>query len=193
MPALTPTSELEAINLMLRAIGESPVNSVTGSGNVDADMAGETLRFTSRNLQKRGWHWNTLEGLTLLRTAVTNEITVPANTLKVDTSGNSKSRDAVLRGQRLFDRDNNTYSWDADLEVELVEFLAFEDLPETARSYIALSASRRFQQDRVGSETLAKFHAVDEAHAWADLQREETENGDYSIFDSYSVASVLDR
>jgi hypothetical protein len=57
--ALTPMTELEAINDMLSAIGESPVASLDeASGVADAQIALQLLRRASRWLQKKGWHWN---------------------------------------------------------------------------------------------------------------------------------------
>ena len=50
--ALTATTKLEAINTMLSAIGESPVNSLT-SGLVDAEQAEiEVLAKDNENVKK---------------------------------------------------------------------------------------------------------------------------------------------
>jgi len=190
---LLPTSELEAVNLALRSIGESPVNSIENSGVIDAVLAQQTLRFISSQVQEIGWHWNTRENYTLSRTFPSNEIVVPQNTLKVDTTGPDAGRDAILRGSRLFDKNNNTYVWDKNLKVSLVEFLGFEELPQAARTYIALRAARKFQEDRVGSDNLSAMHRRDEIAAWAQLQGAEAETADYSMFDNYTVARILDR
>lgn len=188
--ALTPTTELQAINQMLAAIGESPVNSIN-SGLVDAVLAKQALDATSTDLQERGWHWNTLKGFTLGRSLGTDEIFLPTTTLKVDTV--DTSIDAVQRGSRLFDNTTHSYQWDRDLKVNLVELLPFEELPQAARTFITLSASRRFQQGRLGSDTLYKFQTLDEQKAWASLIDAEAETSDASIFDNYSVSRVLDR
>jgi len=190
---LTPTSELEAINLMLQGIGETPVNTVEDSGVVDAVLARQTLHNVSRDLQEKGWHWNTLEGLVLAVALPDNEIFLPDNTLKVDSSGKDEHVNVIQRGKRLFNKDTNSYSFTGPLTVDLVEFLPFEELPQAARSFIALNASRKFQQDRVGSETLSTFHQKDELKAWAALLASEAETADRTIFDNYSVARVLAR
>ena len=49
----TATTELEAINTMLSVIGESPVNTVDGSGVVDAVLARQILHEVSRHVQSR--------------------------------------------------------------------------------------------------------------------------------------------
>lgn len=191
---LTPTSELEAINTLLAAIGESPVNTVDDSGLVDAVMARTQLRTTSRAVQTKGWHWNTLPSITLPCTYPDNEIAIPANTLRVDSVDEDVDLDVVQRGLRLFDRRKASFSFDKSVKVELVEFLDFESLPEAARSYITMSAMRKYQEDRVGSETLGSFNKRDELKAWADLINDEAETTDANVLsDNYSVMRVLNR
>lgn len=191
---LVPTTELEAVNLMLAAIGESPVNTVADNGVVDAVMARARLRATSRAVQARGWHWNTDKALVLARSYPEGEVLVPANTLKVDTVGESKDVDVVLRGKRLYDRRRHTFSFDTNLTVDLVTMLPFEELPETARQYITVSAVRQFQEGRVGSETLSTFNRRDELIALADLLNEEGENADHNIItEHYAPGGALDR
>jgi hypothetical protein len=191
---LVPTTELQAVNAMLRAIGESPVNTLESADAVDVVLAQQTLADISRNLQERGWYWNTMEDYTLIRTFPDMQIKLPGNTLKVDTVGlDADHYPVVQRGQRLFNKKTNSYTFDKNLTVDLVEFLPFEELPQAARTFITLSASRKFQEDRVGSDTLAKFQLEDEKVAWTQLVCAETETRDANIFDSYDVSRVMDR
>ena len=46
----TPTTELEAVNIMLSTIGEAPVNNLD-SGLVDAETAETILKNVSRDVQ----------------------------------------------------------------------------------------------------------------------------------------------
>jgi hypothetical protein len=190
--ALTPTTTLEAVNQMLFAIGEAPVNRVEDNGLVDAAVALRTLVNVSREVQKNGWHWNTEKSLSLSPDTDGN-ITLPANTLKVDTVDADADVDVVWRGTRLYDRVNHTYSFTRPLIVELVVMLDFEEIPEAARNFITLRAARRFQQNSVGSQELAGFQAQDELRALVDLQNAEAETADYSMLDGWSVGRVLAR
>lgn len=191
---LTPTTELMAVNAMLRAIGESPLNTLESPEAVDAVLAQQTLEAVSRHVQERGWYWNTLENYRLARTHPGNEIHLPQNTLKVDTVECDRDLYPVVqRGKRLFNKRTNSYQFDKALTVDLVEFLPFEELPQAARTYITLSAVRKFQEDRVGSEALSAMHKADEQGAWMALVSAESEVRDASIFDSWDVASVMDR
>jgi len=191
---LVPTTELMAVNAMLRAIGESPLNTLEAPDAVDAVLAQQTLETVSRHVQERGWYWNTLENYTLPRSFPEGYITLPANCLKVDTVGDDACNYPVTqRGQRLFNKRTNSFKFDKGVTVNLVEFLSFEELPQAARTYITMAACRKFQEDRVGSDTLAKFQIDDEKAAWAAMLSAEAEQRDATIFDSYDVARVMDR
>lgn len=194
MNFLTPTTELEAINQMLSVIGESPVNTVEDTGVIDAVVARQILAQCSRDTQVVGWHWNTEIDFPLTPTFPEGELLLPPNTLKVDTTGRDADLDLVQRGNRLYDRKNHTFQVKRDVKIEIVLFLPFEELPEAARSYIAIRAARTFQERMVGSETLWQFNSRDELKAWANLQNAEAETLDLNVLtDSPSVAAVLDR
>lgn len=188
----TPTTKLEAVNQCLAAIGEAPVNRVDDSGLADADVALRTLSNVSREVQQAGWHWNTEINLPLAPD-VDGFLSVPANTLRVDTVGNDRGTDVVQRGQRLYDRANHTYVFTRPVTVELVVLLDFEEIPEAARNYIALRAARRFQQNSVGSPELSGFQAHDEVLALVALQNSEAETQDYNIFQSGAVRRIIRR
>ena len=53
------TTELESVNIMLAAIGESPVNTLTGTLPADVVMAQSTLTEVNKEVQSEGWSFNT--------------------------------------------------------------------------------------------------------------------------------------
>lgn len=191
---MTPTSKLEAVNIMLSRIGEAPVNSLT-SGLEDAELAETILNNTSRETQSKGWVFNTDLNLELAPDPNTKEIGLPTNTLKVDTRNliRKASTDVVERGRRLYDRATHTYEFDDSVKVDIVIQLEFEDLPEPARRYITLKSARVFQDSVLGSESLHNHQIVDENQAWIELQDYQAETGDFNIFDSYDVADTILR
>ena len=109
--------------------------------------------------------------------------------MEVDTI--DTSIDIAQRGLSLFDRSNNTSVFSKDLKVNLTRLLDFTSLPEAARRYITLRASRVFQGRIVGSRELEALIARDEYNARADLMDTEGNNSDRTIFDSYNVASRI--
>lgn len=190
---LTPATELEAVNGMLSVIGESPVNTLEDSGHVDAITALRILRTTSREVQSQVWHWNTEKGYRLTPTVPEGHLSLPANTLRVDTVGASKTLDVVQRGTRLWDRRRHTYQFDHAVTVDLTLALAYEELPEAARHYIAIRAGRIFQERVLGSDTLSSFAERDELQARRVLEEAEAETSDFNLLGSWAVARILQR
>lgn len=190
---ISPTTELDAINTMLSTIGESPINTVEDSGVVDAVMARQILNSVDREVQSRGWHWNTDKSY-LLNPNEEGELELPYGVLRCDTVEPDNSVDVVVRGKRLYDRRNHTFQVGKAVRVDLVVQLPFEELPEPARHYITIRSSRIFQERILGSSELSQFSVTDEARALVVLKDMEAENSDFNILtDNYTVARVLDR
>ena len=188
---LTPTTELEAVNVMLTSIGEQPVNTLETPGISAVSIARAILHQTSRQVQERGLRCNTETDFPLPVDEHGN-VRVPANTLKVDPTDPTK--DYVLRGDRLYDRRNRTYTFTEPVRVDLVLFLPFEKLPQAAREYITIRAARIFQTRVLGSETLHAFTLEDERQAFLSLIAAEVESGDYNVFDhSPTIQRMLRR
>lgn len=188
---MTPTTKLEAVNIMLSTIGESPVNSLS-SGLVDAEMAETILLSVSRAVQAEGWNFNR-EYNFLMGPTLNGEIIVPNNTLRADATLKNDSLDLVQRGNRMYDKKNHTFKINKEVHLDLVVQLEFEDLPEVARRYIAIKSSRIFQDRVVGSDTLHGFNQQDEAQCYFELKEFESDTEDYNIMDNYSVSRVIDR
>lgn len=184
------TSELDAINSMLAVIGEAPVNRVEDTGLIDAVIARQILNETLRHVQSRGWSWNRDTSVTLVPTfPLPGEILLPANTLSVDAS--DPSLRIVQRGTRLWNRDTQSFRFTEALRVDITRLLPFEELPQSARHYIMIRASRIFQDRVVGSEKLSGFNAKDETRAWTDLRSEEAKLAGYNLLNSGFAQGIL--
>lgn len=188
----TVTTKLEAINTMLTAIGESPVNTITSSTTTDVSIAIQILDNVSREVQSVGWHFNTDTNYLLAKNS-SDQIVLPSNCLRVDNSNKDADLDLVERNRKLWDRENHTYTITKDIRVNITWFLEFTELPETARRYITIRAARIFQDRMLASETLHAFHQVDELSALSALKEHEGDTRDHSIFDNYSTYRVIDR
>ena len=188
---LSPTTELEAINTMLSTIGESPVNAVEDTGNVDVVIARQILQTVSREVQARGWHFNTEKNYTITPDSE-GYLVLPNTVLKVDTVYPDSSKDVVVRGSRLYDREKHTYVFTDAVKVDMTILLTFDELPEVARNYITIRASRIFQERVVGSDTLHAFNSQDEARAMVSLMEYEADTADLNILSgNYSVYRIL--
>ena len=188
----TVTSKLESINVMLTSIGESPVNTITSSTTTDVSIAVQILDNVSREVQSVGWHFNTDVNYKLAKNT-SNQIVLPSNCLRVDNTHQDADLDLVERNRKLWDRKNHTYTIEQDVRVNITWVLEFTEIPETARRYITIRAARIFQDRMLASDTLHKFHQVDEIQALAALKEHEGDTRDHSIFDNYSTYRVIDR
>lgn len=183
MPTLT--TKLEAVNSMLGHIGESPVNTIADTNALPVSVALATviLDETSREVQSEGWHFNTENDVTL--SPVNNAITLDEDILEIDAI--DTSIDVTQRGTTLYDRKNNTSSFTSDIKVSLIRYLVWDSLPEVARRYITLKASRIFQSRLVGSRELEQLIARDEFNARARLINQDGVTSDRTIFDNYDA------
>lgn len=196
--ATTPgqTTELEAVNTMLSAIGEAPVNSLdTASGMVEVSLARAILAETSKKVQVRGWQFNQELEYPLVPDGVTGNISVPSNCVraKISDCQFSKYPNLTLRGLRIYNQDTQSYVFTETLKFTLIIYLDFDSLPEMARSYIAVRSARILQDRFETSDALHGYTEADEFQALADLKEYEGDTANYSIFDNYDVARTLDR
>lgn len=193
MDAITLTTELEAVNEMLNAIGEGQVSSLD-TGNADVQQCVRLLRDHSRKLQSRGWWFNREEDYTLTPD-VDGYLQLPANVLKVDPSEEDRrDKPFVQRGLKLYDPVNHTFVFTEDVTVELVLGLNWEDLPQTARSYITAAAGLEFVDTDLSNEVRHTFTKARRDEAMLELLKEEAEATDHNmLLDSETGREMLNR
>lgn len=180
---------LEAINICLRSLGEPSISSLDGAG-IDAQVAADTVDEISRQLQLKGWSWN--KEFHDLTPDIDNQINLPSNTARVITIYSSV--DAVARGLRLFNRDTNSYTFDAPISVALIVLLPFDDLPLAARDCIAAIAADTLQERVLGSDSLDRYLERKQLNSWAELIRDETLVAKPNILkDNWSTYSIIQR
>ena len=198
------TTELEAINIMLAAIGEAPVNSLTGQVPVDVRLAQSTLTEVNKEVQSEGWSFNTEIDVTLPRDQTTKQITLSTDILRIDANIHQHPDiDPIQRGLKLYDRLKNTFEFDEDLICTVVYFRDFDEIPEPARHYMNIQAARKFVDRLVSDQALRTYTLQDEQRARAILMETDLANGDHNIlrgdpsltniFDTYNPSSALIR
>jgi hypothetical protein len=194
MALTAQSSELDAVNIILASIGATPISNLSAITAADAQMALGTLNEISRAVQSKGWRFNTEISFTLPPTAPSQEIYIPGNCVRVEAVDADANRDIIQRGNRLYDRVLQTFSFDKPVTVEMVLLLPFGEIPETARRYITIRAARVMQERSIGSEILYKFNALDEQEAHREFRRGESIVANYNILSgSHSVSRTLKR
>lgn len=181
-------TELEAVNVLLTTIGEAPINTLSGNQVTDVSVARQVLLEVSREIQSQGWHFNT-ESNVKLNPDQFNNINVPADAAQIESS----DYNITTRQGKLYDLDKHTYSFSKTIEVTLVSYLAFDELPDAAKKYITTRAARIYADRMTNSETLHRMLSRDEAQALVDLRSFEGETASHNMMDSYSVARVMNR
>jgi len=168
----TATTELEAVNIILKNDGETPVASLDENGFSPAEEAQEVLFETSRRLQLHGYNFNTDKGRQF-SPDVDGYITVGENVLSVRPSGASEGFNLQQRGLRLYNAGDFSYAFTSPVTLNAVTFLPWDELPEYARNYIVIKAARLYQKRETTSELMDAFTAEDEARARAEFRRNE--------------------
>lgn len=182
-------TELNAVNIMLSVLGSPPLNTLVGAEtNADVAMARNILLEATREVQGRGWHFNTEHDYPLARD-LSGYVYLPSNIARADLSQAYASKyDVVVRGTRLYDRKNHTFVFTENLLAEVVVYLDFEEMPAYARNYVTILAARRFQKRAVGSDALDQFTADDEARALVLMTDSDADNADWNVFNNSELA-----
>lgn len=133
--------ELAAVNDMLAAIGESPVNTLEGDPNADVSNARRILDNVNREVQAKGWTFNIAEGESLAPDVQTLQIPFMSDYLKITSAGGTPY---INRGGYVYDRLSRTDEFQGPILVDLIRLMTYEEMPECFRAWIVAKASRRF-------------------------------------------------
>lgn len=180
MPAMT---KLEAVNEMLLAIGQAPVNTLEVAGIRDVSIAEQMLDNVSREVQSQGHIFNTFtEEVT---PDVNGFIPVPNDVMHIDATDPTvhvtTRYDTNDDSTKLYDLDEKTFVFGDQVEVEKVLLIDFERIPQYARRYIVAMAKLRFQASVVGSAQLNNLIEQELGMAYAEFRKAELYQQDNNI------------
>ena len=176
-----PVNELEAVNMLLAAVGEAAVSSLETATTVDVTQAKNLLSNINREVQQKGWHFNTEWDVVL---SLDSDSRIPLGTTIL--SIYSPTKMTTIRGREgspfLYDLDNNTFTWTASVnDAVTITLLDFENIPQTARQYITTKAARIFQEEIIGQVSAETVNRQEEVEAYADLLDDEGERSGYNV------------
>lgn len=177
----TPITELEAINMMLAAIGEAAVSSLETATTVEVTQAKNLLSNINREVQQKGWHFNTEWDVTLSRDS-DNRIPLGSSVLSVYVENELTTIRGIDGQMFLYDLDDNTFTWTKNLDDAVtITLLDFKNTPQALRQYVTAKAARVFQEEVVGQASAEQVNRLEESEAYADLLDDEAERAGYNV------------
>lgn len=195
MPTASLT-KLDVVNTCLSLLGEDAVDAIAEdqSDPQDVKNALRMLAEADREVQSEGWHWNTLENVSVSKD-INDEYVLGTDVLSVDIDPHSGcGPDITLRGGKLYDRTNNTTVFTSGrLTLTMRKFLDFVDVPPKAQTYISIKSARKFQARFLGDQATQAYSQEDEFRARRELLSEEAEQSDRSLLDRPNVRRYLRR
>lgn len=185
---LSTITRLEAINIILSAIGSGPVNTIDEDTDIDVANATALLDKISRNVQRQGWDFNR-GTYTMYPDVVTHKIRWDNSIIKFTSSNGTYAK----RGDYLYDIDNKTFEFKDKIELEVTVALDFDDLPDCFKNYIAAQAAIEFQQKYLGDDVVSRILQFDLQEAKADIVQYDMDMGDHNMLQLTNIAEVLER
>lgn len=142
-------TQIDAINRMLRYIGELPVPTGTAIDSLpeghEAVIARTVLEETLREEQENKWWFNSFT-LALIPDAVDNTITLPSNLIEFES-------DVYFReGGLLYSKEDFSNQFEEPLELDCRLEIAFDNLPDVFRTYVVLTAAKHLHVYLNGDE-----------------------------------------
>lgn len=185
MSTIALVTELEVVNSVLSAAGDSPVSSLSTTYQ-PVFIIKEMIRNISRDLQTKKYWFNTEYDITLTPNTTTNKITLPFNILTFEPVDNSY----VARGLTVYDRVNRTDNIETDIVATYTVMLDFDSLPQQARKYIQAAARAQYNNEYFGEQSLKQDLYKELNEAKIELDRINMDNEDINVFNSSRVSSI---
>ena len=187
---ITQEAFLEAVNEMLAAVGEAPVNTLENPMNTDVISCIRILNKVNRSEQSRDWSFNQVPQITLNPDVFTNKI--PWSDTYLHLKGNTG---AIYQNRNgfVYDIQGQTDIFDSSITVEALLLLSFEEMPEVFRDYITAKAALEFQKRFLGDVGLTQALQEELQEKWMRLQEYDIELTKPNMLRHPQVQTLLNR
>ena len=182
-------TELSEVNKVMRFIGEAPVTAL--NSNSLASECVRLLRDTDKELQGRGWWFNTETDVELTAN-VSGQLTVPTDALSVELNDYATRIKTVAGARHLYDLKEKSYtSWSGAVKAKVIYERTLIDTPQKYLEYlsirVAILLTELYPQSGVDIQRLPKM----EQELRAYFKDREFDEANYSVFDNYDAASRI--
>lgn len=181
-------TELEIINSVLNVTGDNPVQSLDEEYQ-PVFIIRQMLRNISRDIQSKGYWFNTEYGVTLEPNSITQNITLPFNLLRFE----PEDTKYVARGERIFNREDRTDIITESVVADLVVQLEFDNLPQAARKLLQAKCREQYNNEYYGDTTNKQALEREKMMAQADLDKLHLENEDINMLDNHRAYNIAFR
>ena len=148
-------TEIDAVNKMLRYVGELPVPSSVIIGDLpdghEAKDAQLILGELNRELQEKGWWFNS-EDWTFPE--VSGYITIPSIAISVRST--NKNDKYLVKGNQLYDVAGQTKIFTNDITLATVFEEKFTELPDIFATYVMYASARQLHTFLNGDSTVQR-------------------------------------
>lgn len=185
------TTPLDAVNVLIRSLGEAPVNSIDPPPHMDAQDALAELASVDLEVQSRGWAWNREEDWQLSLDG-DNKVPLPDMTLHMSRGKTETQYTRIVkRGGFVYNRELRTYQFSRAPKVDLIIRMPWDDIPQAARRYITLEACQRFHAQKGPERVVLEVNAADLRRALTTLEQQEDLDEGLNTVYSTAVQSAL--
>jgi len=161
---LVVTTKLEATNWALKNVGLTQVSTLEGTIGRDAASVVASIEHETRNLCRKGM-WFSRRDVTL-EPDEDGFLVLPAATLSMRPPSDRcyvpyskwewREIGPVMRQGKVFSAINQSYVFTNSMTVMIYEALAFDDLPDEAKSYIAVFSALEKNRSSIRSDSVTK-------------------------------------
>lgn len=187
---ITPTTKLDAVNEILSAVGEAPVDTLENTNNVDVMNAIRILQMVNREIQTKGWTFNTIENFILDTDMETQKVKWVDNILFIK---DNEGRRLVNRDGYFYDLQGSSFVFTRPIEAYTVLEIPFEHLPPIFREYITARACRVFSSRYLGDQQLLEVLTQEEQQAYMGIMEYELEIERPSMLLNSDVQQLMKR
>ena len=178
-------TELEALNMLLRLIGSLPVNDIESS-QPDVANARAALTRVRRQAQRRGW-WFNIDYNKTYTPNESKEIILSKEIISIV----AHDTQYVKRGNKLYDKQNQTFQFNTSVSVyRETRVLEWDDMPEAMQSYCAYMAGAQFVRDELEDPSKQQELKEEAGLAMLDVKKQDLEEGRYNTFNKARVVKA---
>ena len=146
------TTQLEAVNRLLRMISQSPVSNLDGNIGFDSGAL-DALNYAHREVCLEQYPFCTEE--IILQPNANGEILIGNNVLGVLLLNSCDRERYVVRGSKLFDKkESDGFNINKTLPAQITILVPWDDMQEHQRQFVLISAARNWVRDKTQDPTI---------------------------------------